>query len=472
MSRSSRLAKNTLLVFLGNAGSKLISFAMLPFYTRSLSVEAYGTTDIIFVYATFLLGLVTCSITDSIFIFPKNQPVQNQKEYFSSGVAFSVAALTVTAFLFYITVKIAAYYKISNTFIDNIWLIYGVLAATFLQQYIQQFTRSIDKMNVYSITGIILTGATALFSFIFIPLYGVKGYVLAIVSANLVATLYSFIFSSSYKYFALAAVNREKSKEMLKYSIPLIPNGVMWWLVGSLNRPFLEEYAGLQALGLFAIANKLPSILNMVFGIFQQAWGISVLDEFNKEGYGIFYNNILKGVFFIQIAGAFLLTVLCKFIIEFLTTPDFYESWKYIPVLTIGVVFSNISAFVGSNFSATRESKYFFYSSIWGGLSSVVYNILLVPEWGLWGACFAVVLSHLTSMLSRIYYSNKYVTVTDLQFYGANLLIVIFLIINVLLSKNYQLNLLVSFALLALLFWVNNAYIDYFKNMVLKTKRR
>jgi O-antigen/teichoic acid export membrane protein len=60
MGKYSRLGKNTLLVFIGNAGAN--GLLMLPFYTRWLSVEDYGTTDIINVYVSLLLGLVTACI--------------------------------------------------------------------------------------------------------------------------------------------------------------------------------------------------------------------------------------------------------------------------------------------------------------------------------------------------------------------------------------------------------------------------
>lgn len=71
MDKYSRLGKNTLLVFLGNAGSKLIGLIMLPLYTRWLSVDDYGLTDILNVYVSLLLGVVTCCIAESLFIFPK-----------------------------------------------------------------------------------------------------------------------------------------------------------------------------------------------------------------------------------------------------------------------------------------------------------------------------------------------------------------------------------------------------------------
>jgi O-antigen/teichoic acid export membrane protein len=65
MGKYRRLGKNTLLVFVGNMGARVIGLLMLPFYTRWLSVEDYGTTDIINAYVSLLLGLVSACIADS-----------------------------------------------------------------------------------------------------------------------------------------------------------------------------------------------------------------------------------------------------------------------------------------------------------------------------------------------------------------------------------------------------------------------
>ena len=69
MNKYTRLGKNTALVFLGNAGSKFIGLLMLPFYTRWLSIEDYGLTDIITVYVTFLIGIV--ALVNLYLYFPK-----------------------------------------------------------------------------------------------------------------------------------------------------------------------------------------------------------------------------------------------------------------------------------------------------------------------------------------------------------------------------------------------------------------
>lgn len=448
MGKYTRLGKNTLFVFIGNAGGKLIGLFMLPFYTRWLSVEDYGITDIISVYVGFFLGLATCCIAESIFIFPKGQPFEKQKEYFSSGLFFSTTALTVTALLFFLVNQIFLFFGENNSFTDNSWLIFGMLVAVFLQSYVQQFARSIDKMKVYSVTGIILSGGTALFSFAFIPRWGVHGFVFAMICANVVSALYTFTYTKAFKYISFQAIEKSKCIEMLKYSIPLIPNGIMWWIVGALNRPLMAEYLGMHSVGIFGVANKFPGILSMVFSIFVTSWQISVLEEFGKEGYSQFFNKVFRYVVVGLIFVFILITLFSKLIVTIFAAPDFFEAWKYIPILTLGVLFSNISGLAGSNFSATKESKYFFYSSVWGAVSSILFNFILIPWIGIMGAGLSVLLSFIVMAVSRIAYGWKYVKIQDVEVYLIMFLICALLIVAML---NIE-NLLMLSAIVILLF--------------------
>lgn len=52
---------------------------------------------------------------------------------------------------------------------------------------------------------------------------------------------------------------------MLKYSIPTIPNVLMWWVLGSLNRPILEGTVGLSGIGILAVAQRFPNAASLVF---------------------------------------------------------------------------------------------------------------------------------------------------------------------------------------------------------------
>lgn len=420
MGTYSRLGKNTALVFLGSAGSKLMSLLMLPFYTRWLTVADYGSVDLITTYSGLLLGVVSCSIFDALFIFPKDKTFCEKCGYFSSGIAFWIAGGIVCALIVLGIKSVGETTDVRGFVYEYAWWIYGVLIVSYIQALVQQFIRSIDKMVVYSVTGIVQTASTIALSFLLIPKWGVEGYVFSIILANVTALIYSLLHSGTYRYFSLKAINMADLRAMLKYSVPLIPNGLMIFLVNSLNRPMLESYAGLASVGLFAIAGRFPNLLNTVYLLFQQAWLISVLEEAKKPGYETFYNRMLKLVVIMQTLLAVFLAFMGKWIIELFTTPDFYPAWQYIPLLVVGVIFMNVATFVGSNFAVTRESKYYFYSTVWSGAASLILNFALIPFIGIWGACWAIVLSQAVWMGMRIKYSWKMVHITGLKFYALN----------------------------------------------------
>lgn len=80
MGRNKKLAKNIGFVFVGNIGSKLVGFFMLPLYTYWLSPADFGLSDILGVYSNLLLNLVAFDMADAIFVFPSGEDNENIKK--------------------------------------------------------------------------------------------------------------------------------------------------------------------------------------------------------------------------------------------------------------------------------------------------------------------------------------------------------------------------------------------------------
>lgn len=390
---------------------------MLPFYTRWLSVADYGTTDMITVYSTLLVGVVACCIYDALLVFPKDASIEKKKTYLTSGGAFLIIAFLATFVFFVFLSVLSSHFSINNSFFQYIWLVFLMIVSDVLLKCAQSYARSIDKMVAYSLTGIVVTLCTALFSFIFIPSYGIYGYVMSFVLANIIAAIVAFLYSKSYYYLDYKTISTESCRKMLAYSIPLIPNALMWWIVNAINRPLMERYVGLEGIGIFAIANKFPGLMSMLYSIFLVSWQLSVLEEFGKKGYEVFYNRILRLVTIMSSLFLIVITLFSKIIIRIFASSNFYESWKYVSILTLGMLFSNIGGFVGCNFSAARKSKYYFYSSLWSALSAVLFNFLLIPTFGIWGAVVSFSLALFVMAVSRIVYSWRYVHIQKLFLY-------------------------------------------------------
>lgn len=435
MTRSEKLAKNISFLVIGNIGSKLMGFFMLPFYTDWLSPADYGTIDLLIVYANLLLNVVACDISDAIYIYPVGATKQKVCSYYSTGFIFQFLCSILCLFVFW---GISCL-PVKNIFIDHIWFVYGILISNVFQKYTQDFCRGINQMSVFSFTGIVQTVTTAFLSFLLIPTQGVYGFVLATIGANIATALFTFFYSKSYKYLSIRDFEKEALIEMLRFSVPLIPTAILWWLISGLNRPLLEDYVGLFALGLMAVAGKLPSMMNLIFNFFQQAWIVTVVEEYKKSDFVVYYNKMFQMIMFVQMLICFIILMFSRLFINLMTANEFHDAWIYIPLLTVAVIFSNASAFLGTIFSAVRQSKYTFYSVVVGGISAVLFNFLLIPRWGLWGASIAVCLSHLLTALSRVYYSRRFVKFTSSWYMVKQLLILMLAYWAVLILDNWKL---------------------------------
>lgn len=408
-----KLFENTGLMFVGSFGSKIISFVMLPFYTMWLSVEDYGTSDMINVCATVLMAIVSLSIGDAIFVIPSQKSKKEQTSYFTSSLFFSILCIFALALL-YLVVSLL-FSSSESVFFTNILYICLITGTTLYTTIFQQFCKSIDKVKVFAFAGIIQTISVAGLGFLVIPTYKLDGYIWCILVANVITIVFLFICAGLYKYISIESFSVESLKEMFRYSIPLIPNSVIWLIVSYLNRPIMETSLGLYALGIFSLANRFPTLINTVYNTFSNSWQISILEQYGKEGFSSFYNKVSLVAFIAMSIFISLFALVTKPLVVFFLDSNYYESINYIPLLCLSCLFVSLGSMVGAIFSAVRQSKYFFYSSVWSAISAILLNYILINHFGIYGACWACVISYLVGGFSRIIYATKYNTFTYIK---------------------------------------------------------
>ena len=69
MDEHRRLIKNTGMIAIGNMGTRLVSFLLLPLYTALLSTSEYGVIDYLVSIAMFCVPFVSLLMDESIFRF-------------------------------------------------------------------------------------------------------------------------------------------------------------------------------------------------------------------------------------------------------------------------------------------------------------------------------------------------------------------------------------------------------------------
>ena len=292
MNKKKQLAKNTIIIFFGKVCTQLISFFLLPLYTAYLATSEYGLVDLIQTYVTLLVPIITLELEMSIFryLIDVRGDNKNTKKLISNNFYVLLISLSIFSFLYII---FTSFVMLPFRWVILIDIIVCVLSGNFLQ-----ITRGYGKTVDYSIS-CILTGLTTVISNIILICHfhmGALGMIISMALANFICSLYLFLKLKLYKDIDFKLVDSKLLKEMYKYSLPLIPNGISWWIVNVSDRSIISVVLGASFNGLYAISNKFPTIISSLTGVFNLSWSESAALHINSDDRDEFFSDITNTV--------------------------------------------------------------------------------------------------------------------------------------------------------------------------------
>lgn len=457
MNSYKKLANNSIIFGIGSIGSKLISFVLLPLYTYYLTTSEFGTADLISTTATMLMPLVSFNIYEAVLRFTMDRN-SNITKIFSTSLLIAVIGCLILLFL----IPIISFFGISG---KSLTYLYFTIVVQVFERIFAQFARGLGKTKIYAINGIILTLFICIFNILFLVFYsfGVDGYLLSTILANIISIIFLFYSTKAYIYIKWQGVDYYFSHLLIKYTAPLIPNTLIWWLINSSSRYFINYFVGIEANGLFAVSSKIPSLINIVSQIFMQAWQLSAIEEYEEKKSGVFYSKIFNFLFPLILMISSFLLILIKPIFIIFFSADYYSAWRVVPFLLLGSIFSSFSSFFGATYIASKQTIGIFSTSIYGGLISIILNIILIPFIGTIGAGISSMVSFFIMFKMRFKDTNKVMelSINWKQFY-LNLFVILFQIIVLFLNLSNVLSysiLIILFILIIFLNWKSIANI-------------
>ena len=403
MDKYKRLLSNTLILSLGTFASKLLVYFLMPLYTAILSKEQYGTADLITNAANLLIPFCCIGITHGVFRFAADE-AENNRVVFSSGA--TVLLCTSAAF-----VLISPLLSLISYFDGFVWLLVFYVISSNFHTLAKEYIRAKGYMKLYAFGGILGTALTIAFNLLFlIPMkLGVTGYVLSVAVADALGTLFLVLYAKLYEDFSFKLVSKNKIKEMLKYSLPMMPTTVIWWITNVSDRFMVTHFWGSGENGLYAAAYKIPTIIALVAGVFNEAWQISAISESkDREEVSKFFSAVFERYCAVLFLG-------CAFLIPFtplgaslLLDESYYEAWGFMPVLLVATVFSSLVTFVGTIYTVKKKTAMSFITAALGALLNIILNLALIPKMGAQGAGIATAASYFAVFAVRAIHSKKF----------------------------------------------------------------
>lgn len=395
------LISNTVLFGISTFGARFLTFLLTPFYTRVLSSTEYGITDLLIQTGNLIIPIASVGIANGVIRYGLERS-SNKASVFTTGILVTLAGFFVLA--------------LASPLLDQLTFLSGyvrlvllyVLAAN-LHSICNQFARALGHVRLFALDGILRTVLTILLNILLLAVFpmGAAGYVLANVLADGIAAVFVFSAAKEWRYLRLSSLSRPEAGRMLRYSAPLVPSTLCSWIINISDRYMIALLIGSAATGIYAVSNKVPNILMNVAGIFTSAWQLSALAEQPKAEKERFFSNVYavySAIAFVTASGVILTARLST---RLLAAPEYYEAWRYVPVLTLATTFACMGSFLSSIYMVEQRSTATLVTTMLGAACNLAGNFFLIPLWGSMGAAVSTLFSYILIFTVRALHTRS-----------------------------------------------------------------
>lgn len=389
--RFGKLFSDTVILAIGTFGSKLLVFLLMPLYTALLSPSQYGTAELITGTANLIMPFACVGITNGIFRFAAEKGT-DREGVFSSGMVLLGAGLCGTVLLGAVALCIGAAWR------TEILLVVLYVLAADLQAVCAQYVRAVDRTRLFAVQGILNTLVTVGFNILFLMAFdlGVTGYVLSTVVGNLLTTAFLVVSARLWRVFRLSHVSRTAIRELFRFSLPMVPTTICWLITDLSDRYLVSWFCGEAVNGVYSAAYKIPTIVNLVSGIFMQAWQFSaVVQSADGEECSRFYSQVFRGFLSVIFIGSGGLILLSPWLCRLLLNSAYHEAWRYMPTLLCSAALESVVSFLASVYMVRKKSMHSFLTAVAGTGLNLLLNFLFIPRTGTFGGALGAAIATL-----------------------------------------------------------------------------
>jgi len=412
-SRKNYLMRNTALFAISSISTKAIGFLMVPFYTYVLTSQDYGTIDIIYTTTNILFPIVSISIYNAVLRYAMEQG-SDRSQVFSNGALVTFLGILLTSIF-------TPLLRYSDLLGDYTWYIYSLIVIHCIYSLSSEFTRGIERIRSFVVGNIMLVLIIAITNLLFLGVFdmGIRGYISASVIGYTVATIYLTLSVKTYRYLTIDVINIKQNtllKEMLWYSVFLVPNTLFFWIINSLDRYMILYFYDASLNGIYAVAYRVPVLLTAVSQVFVQSWQLTAMKEFGTSSGVDFTNKIYNKMCVILLTISSGIIVILKLFLKMYVGEEYFIAWQPSSFLLIAAAFTIIASFVGTSYVAAKKNAGNMLSTMVGGLVNFCMNLVLIPIWGLNGAAIATCVAYTIVIGYRLIDTRRFVYIDAINF--------------------------------------------------------
>ena len=429
---------------------KLVVLFFIPIYAKYLSVEEFGNMDlvqsVVSIVSIFVFLQLEASLQRYFYEYD-----QERLKLFASTIIYFVFILALVVLLLFIGVTFFSNQTIYFGSVPKNILLLGLWQIPFICLYTLStiLLRFSKKYNLFFRIIIISFLANVLFPYFLVVKYklGLTGFFQAQLASMMIVALFSFYNSRSY---LIGAFSIKNLKIALNYALPQFPARIGNVLNTYANRFAITGFMDTYSLGIFALAVKISSVIQIVYHFFISFWNQIIFEIKARENHKdilVLMFKVTNSLVFFVIS---ILSLYSQDIVD-LISKKFSEGYYLIGIIAFSSGLLIIKEVVDIGPKYLKKSKYLTFNFGF----SVVFNLLsllfLVPVLGLFGVGLSFFISNASLLFISWYNSNK---LYPIKFSAINLfvncvpcLLIIVLCYSILIDQGQLVKAMLSLAL-------------------------
>lgn len=469
MNREKNLAKNTLIITIGKISTQMITFFLLPLYTSILSTKEYGTVDLLNTLVSLLLPIVTFQVEQAV--FRELIEVRGKRDKESKIISSSIVTVVFQCLVYLII------FALVSPFINNnykFFLATNVVANIFLSLLLQ-IARGFGDNKKYAFASFISALSTIIFNILFLVVIklGANGMLLGTMLGQIVATIYLFISLRLYKYLKVKDYKKEVIKSLWKYSLPLIPNAISWWVFNASDRVIASAFLGVDQNGILAASLKFSTVFITFYNIFNMSWTESISIAIKDDDVSDYFNKMFNIILKLFTALAIGMIACMPFVFPIMINEKFSVGYGLVPISIIGSLFNVVVGLVSVIYVAKKNTKAIASTSIVSAVINIIVHLVLIKFIGLYAAVISTFMAFFIMSIYRLIdVSKRYFKIKiDMKFVIQSLIALIFVFVSYYINNIYLNVFVVLFAVLFAIYINKDSFDIIFKLFTKKLKR-
>ena len=425
MSLFQKLFRQTFIYGLATVLPRMLSFILVPLYTKVMPPGSYGEVTLIFAWFAIFNVLLAYGMETAFFRFYSGDTNKEQV------VSTSLISITATTILFTLIALIfqdslAVLLNIEIRYIQYVILILALDALVIVPFAWLRANQQPQRYAIIKIANVAVNLGLNVFFLLILPglatdhpnsiwdsIYRPDFQISYIFISLLVASALTLLLMGRRYRLPVYTFDKALWSKMVRYGLPVMIAGIAFTINEVFDRIMLSELLPAEIakseIGKYSACYKLALFMTLFATAFRLGIEPFFFSHSKSENPQKAYAQITN--YFVVLGSVILLAVVVyadQLKLLFVLDSEYWEAMPIVPVLNLASFFLDIYHNLSVWYKVTDRTKFGAYISLVGALITIGINYLFIPFIGYYASAYATLAAYGSMMILSYYYGKKY----------------------------------------------------------------